>query len=197
MNHSFMKQSFMKQSFMKQSFMKQSVNKIMRTRDIRQHLALRLNEWTVTFWGHRQWQVMAAMLIWSCLVVSPAGAQQGWEAPPLLDGAIKVTAEEILDLKAEFADLVIIDARPSNESNGLSIEGAVSVTDRSLSPHTLAAMTKDKFTPLLIYGADEHSIHGYKAARQAVTLGYAYVFWFRGGLQEWLNKGMPVVRAQK
>jgi rhodanese-related sulfurtransferase len=126
----------------------------------------------------------------------PAIAQQAWEAPPLLDGTIKVTAEELLDLKAEFADLVIIDARPSENFNGLNIEGALSVPDRSLSPHSLAAMTKDKFTPLVIFGADEHSIHGYKAARQAVTLGYVYVFWFRGGLQEWLDKGMPVVRLQ-
>ena len=124
-------------------------------------------------------------------------AQGGWEAPPLLDGTIKVTAEEILDLKAEFADLVIIDTRPGDADNALTIEGAITVSEQTLSAHTLATLTKDKFTPLVIFGADEHSVHSYKAARQAATLGYAYVFWFRGGMQEWLDKGMPVVKLQK
>jgi rhodanese-related sulfurtransferase len=134
-------------------------------------------------------------MLLSWMIVSQAIAQQGWEAPPLLDGTIKITAEELLDLKTEFSDLVIIDARSNEEANALNIEGAVSVSDRTLSPNTLASMTKDKFTPLVIFGADEHSVHGYKAARQAVTLGYSYVFWFRGGMQEWLDKGMPVVRV--
>jgi rhodanese-related sulfurtransferase len=120
-----------------------------------------------------------------------------WEAPPLLEGAIKVTAEELLDLKAEFDDLIIIDTRPSNTASSLSIEGAITPSEQTLSAHTLASLTKDKFTPLVIFGADEHSVHSYKAARQAVTLGYSYVFWFRGGFQEWLDKGMPVVKIQK
>ncbi|WP_455209749.1 rhodanese-like domain-containing protein [Kaarinaea lacus] len=120
-----------------------------------------------------------------------------WEAPILLEGSIKVTAEELLDLKAEFADLVIINIHPGDASQSINIEGAVTVSEQTLSPHTLAALTKDKFTPLVIFGADEHSVHSYKAARQAVSLGYTYVFWFRGGLQEWLDKGMPVVQVQK
>ena len=126
-----------------------------------------------------------------------AMAQGAWEAPPLLEGTIKISAEELLDIKAEFEDVVILDARPDDNSDSLSIEGAVTVADRSYSPHTFAALTKDKFTPLVIFGADAHSIHSYKAARQAVALGYTYVFWFRGGLQEWLDKGMPVVKLQQ
>ena len=116
-----------------------------------------------------------------------------WEAPPLLEGAIKVTAEELLDLKAEFPDLVIIDTRPGDKAKPMKIEGAVTVTDQVLSPHTLSSLATGKSTPLVFFGADTHSIHSYRAAKTAVTLGYTYVFWFRGGLQEWLDKGMPVV----
>lgn len=122
---------------------------------------------------------------------------QAWEAPVLLEGTIKVSAEDLLDLKAEFDDLVIINIGYGEENLSMNIEGAVTVSDKILSPTTLAKLTKDKFTPLVIFAADEHSIHGYKAARQAVSLGYNYVFWFRGGLKEWLDKGMPVVQVQE
>ena len=123
-------------------------------------------------------------------------AQSAWVAPPLLEGTIKITAEELPDLKAEFADLVIIDTRPADHDNPLTIEGAVAVS-YAITPNSLSALTKDKFTPLVFFGADEHSINSFKAAKAAVTLGYSVVFWFRGGMQEWLDKGMPVVRIQK
>lgn len=163
-------------------------------REVRRFLVLLASEQPAAICIGRR---LLVMLLLSWLAMSQVMAQQGWEAPPLLDGAMKITAEELLDLKAEFTDLVIIDARSSEEANALNIEGAVSVSDRTLSPNTLASMTKDKFTPLVIFGADEHSVHGFKAARQAVALGYSYVFWFRGGMQEWLDKGMPVVRVEK
>lgn len=131
-----------------------------------------------------------------CSFPLAAHAQGAWEAPSLLEGTIKISAEELLDLKAEFKDLVIIDARPDADGS-LNIEGAIAVSDQALTPHTLTSLAKDKFTPLVIFGADEHSVHSYKAARKAVMLGYGYVFWFRGGLQEWLDKGMPVVKTEK
>jgi rhodanese-related sulfurtransferase len=148
----------------------------------------------VDLWaGGCGWALMLALLFLPYLAM----AQESWEAPPLLEGTIKISAEELLDIKAEFKDVVIIDTRPNDTSDSLSIEGAITVADQTFSPHTLAALTKDKFTPLVIFGADAHSIHSYKAARQAVAMGYTYVFWFRGGLKEWLDKGMPVVGLQK
>ena len=148
----------------------------------------------------RDRRVVFAMLALAYLAFvqgTAQGAAQGWEAPALLEGTIKVTAEELLDIKAEFDDLVIIDTRPIDTANTLTIEGAITPSEQTLSAHTLASLTKDKFTPLVIFGEDAHSVHSYKAARQAVTLGYSYVFWFRGGFQEWLDKGMPVVKIQK
>ncbi len=142
----------------------------------------------------RSWKAVLMML--SLPYLAAAGTALAWEAPPLLEGTIKVTAEEILDLKAEFNDLIIIDTRPANAADALTIEGATSLAEQTLSANTLATLTKDKFTPLVIFGEDEHSVHSYKAARQAVILGYTYVFWFRGGFKEWLDKGMPVVKIQ-
>jgi rhodanese-related sulfurtransferase len=166
----------------------------MRIRELRQRPVLLLCGLGENYGAFGRCLALLAAL-WSLPVL--AMAQGAWEAPPLLEGTIKISAEELLDLKAEFADLVILDTRPVDAANTLNIEGAVTVAEQTLSAHTLTTLTKDKFTPLVIFGADAHSIHGYKAARQAVTLGYTYVFWFRGGFQEWLDKGMPVVKLQK
>jgi rhodanese-related sulfurtransferase len=32
-----------------------------------------------------------------------------------------------------------------------------------------------------------------KAVRKAVSYGYVNIFWFRGGIAEWTEKGFPVV----
>lgn len=148
---------------------------------------------------HKGWKVGGAhptALVVLVLLFSVIPSAMAWEAPPLLEGAIKITAEELLDIKAEFDDVVIIDTRPKDTADALTIEGAITLPEQTLSANTLASLTKDKFTPLVIFGADEHSVHSYKAARQAVVLGYFSVYWFRGGFQEWLDKGMPVVKVQ-
>jgi rhodanese-related sulfurtransferase len=33
-----------------------------------------------------------------------------------------------------------------------------------------------------------------KAARIAVAEGYNKIYWFRGGMEEWEGKGLPVVK---
>jgi rhodanese-related sulfurtransferase len=92
---------------------------------------------------------------------------------------------------------VVIDTSAHDASNASSIEGAHQFPQQAISPISLAKLAgADKFTPVVFFDMDANSIHCYKAVRQAVILGYSNVYWFRGGLKEWLNKGLPVVRVQ-
>ncbi|WP_455203352.1 hypothetical protein, partial [Kaarinaea lacus] len=55
-----------------------------------------------------------AVLIGVLLLFSNLSAQgqSRWQAPMLLEGATKVSAEELVDLIAEFDNIAIIDSRP-------------------------------------------------------------------------------------
>ena len=136
-------------------------------------------------------------LAFSLINVNLAAAQSGWETPAVLEGAMNISVEELVDFKAEFSNIVIIDTGPHDTTQPISIEGAHALSAQSISPIVLTQLASDKFTPLVFFGTDPGSIHSYKAAKQAVILGYINVYWFRGGLKEWLDKGMPVVKLQE
>jgi len=126
-----------------------------------------------------------------------ATAQTAWVAPDVLEGALNISAEELVDLKAEFPNTVLIDTSAHDAANPSSIEGAHSVPGETLSASVLTRLADDKIAPLVFFDTDPNSIRCYKAARQAVILGYTNIYWFRGGLKEWLDKGLPVVKLQK
>ncbi|WP_455203053.1 rhodanese-like domain-containing protein, partial [Kaarinaea lacus] len=73
----------------------------------------------------------------------------------------------------------------------------VALPGRSMSPLQLAQVVADKFTPVVFFCDGIHSSHSYRAAKKVVALGYANVFWFRGGIQEWADKGLPIVALHK
>ena len=134
------------------------------------------------------------VLVGLLLISFHTTAQDAWKAPSLLDGTMKISAEDLLDFRTEFTGLVIIDARAAHQADDITIENAVAIPSQLISPETLTDATTDKFTPVVFFCEGEHSSDSYKAARKAVALGYATVFWFRGGLQEWLDKGLPVIK---
>lgn len=46
--------------------------------------------------------------------------------------------------------------------------------------------------PLIFYCANELCWHSYNAAQRARLLGYRRVYWYRGGLRDWLAQGGAV-----
>ena len=125
--------------------------------------------------------------------VTAANAAQGWQAPEFLDGATTVSAQEALDLKTEFPNVVTLDSRPPNQRSVATLPGAVAISDSRFTPDQIAALAPDKFTPILIFCDSIASGYSYRAANKLVSWGYARVFWLRGGLREWLDAGLPVV----
>lgn len=114
-----------------------------------------------------------------------------WQVPVVMDGATPVTAEELSELMKEMQNLVIIDSRLHETEKQSSIVGSHSLPYTKTSPDALSGLVPDKLTPVVFYCDNLQCPHSMKAIRKAVSYGYVNVFWFRGGITEWTEKGFP------
>lgn len=127
------------------------------------------------------------------LLASQSGISAEWEAPKVIDGATPITAEELSDLMTEMDNLVLIDSRHTDQFKEGTIKGSVSLPDTQTSPAALSQVVPTKLTPVVFYCEGLTCVHSMKAVRKAASYGYMNIFWFRGGLSEWTEKGYPVV----
>ncbi|MBL4867747.1 MAG: rhodanese-like domain-containing protein [Pseudomonadales bacterium] len=118
----------------------------------------------------------------------------GEETPDSIAGTMKVTAEKLFDLVDEFDDLVIIDARKSEDREKGYIEGSLGIPDTDTNPAVLAKHLATKQTPVIFYCNGPKCGRSVKSSKMAVKEGYKNIYWFRGGWEEWSNKGLPVTK---
>jgi len=116
------------------------------------------------------------------------------DAPESIDGTTRVSAEDIFDLVDEHDDLVIIDSRKPADREPGYIEGSLPLPDFDTTPETLASNIATKTTPVVFYCNGPKCGRSVKTSKLAVAEGYTKVFWFRGGWQEWSDKGLPAVK---
>lgn len=127
--------------------------------------------------------------------------RNSWNDTPLvLDGAIVASAAQVKALQA--SGVPIIDTRVESEYNTEHISGAINVTyfEKSaksaiFSPHhdkfDLSKLPSNKNNDLVIYCNAGACWRSYKASVAAIKAGYKKVYWFRGGMPEWTEKGYP------
>mgnify|MGYP006285210345 CR=1 FL=1 len=127
------------------------------------------------------------------LAAAPAFAEKP-VAPESIPGTQRVDAEAVVDLILTEPDLVVIDARRSEEHAKGHIQDSVSLLDTDTTPETLAEHVPTKQTPVLFYCNGERCLRSTNACRKAVGAGYKRVYWFRGGWIEWTEKELPVAR---
>ncbi len=114
------------------------------------------------------------------------------DVPESLEGTIRISAEELIDLLDEHDDLVIIDSRKTSDHEMGFIEGSIGMPDTDTNADSLAHHLKSKSTPVVFYCNGVKCGRSVKAAKIAVAEGYSLVYWFRGGWEEWMEKGYPV-----
>lgn len=127
--------------------------------------------------------------------------RNSWNDTPLsLEGAEVVNATQVRDLQAD--GVPIIDARIAAEYEAAHIAKANSVpyAEKSakainfnpLQDHfDLTRLPADKKAGIVFYCNAGPCWKGYKAAATAIAAGYKKVYWLRGGLPEWKDKGYP------
>lgn len=121
--------------------------------------------------------------------------------PRDLPGATVVSAAQARELAARGA--LIVDTRMPGEYVEQHIRGAISVPYRERSAKSvdfdarmdrfdLTWLPGDKDTPVILYCNGGECWKSYKASRTALKAGYTKVYWLRGGIPEWKQKGLPV-----
>ena len=114
-------------------------------------------------------------------------------APESIGGTKRVTAEELVELVTKTPNMVVIDARKASDRESAGwIEGSIGLPNYDTNAQSLAKNIPTKQTPVLFYCNGVKCGRSVESARKAVSLGYKNIYWFRGGWEEWTEKGMPV-----
>ncbi|MEY8204580.1 MAG: rhodanese-like domain-containing protein [Bermanella sp.] len=128
------------------------------------------------------------------LLASPLVYGAGTLSPESIEGTTRIDAETLIDLLDSEDDLVIIDARIPADREGGYIEGAIFLPDTETTNAALAQNIPHKSNPVVFYCNGEKCGRSVKSAKMAVQAGYSRIYWFRGGWEEWLAKGLPVTK---
>lgn len=122
------------------------------------------------------------------------------DTPASLAGAKVVKADEAK--KLADAGAAMIDTRVATENAEKTIKGAKNVVykeksakaadfDVSVDQFDLAKLPADKAAPIVFFCNGPECWKSYKGSTAALKAGYSKVFWFRGGMPEWVAAGLP------
>ncbi|WP_455200603.1 rhodanese-like domain-containing protein [Kaarinaea lacus] len=142
---------------------------------------------------YSQQHPIAKLFVFVSMISMAFSAFAEKKAPESIDGTKRVSAEQVVELVMNTPDLVIIDARKASDRDAAGwIEGSVGLPDYDTDKDSLAKHIPSKTSPVLFYCNGVKCGRSVKSSKQAVSLGYKNIYWFRGGWEEWTEKGMPV-----
>jgi len=127
----------------------------------------------------------------TCFICGSVFAEQK-EVAQFIGGTVRVSAEEMIDLIDEYEELVIIDCRKKNDITKGFIDGSINLPSTETNASSLAKYVGSKTTPILFYCNGITCGRSEAAIKIAITEGYSKIYWFRGGMQEWEAKDLPV-----
>ncbi len=118
----------------------------------------------------------------------------GIASPENIPGTTKINAEELIELMWTAPQLTLIDSRITSDRNEGFIEGSISLPNTETSCGALEVVLSDKSTPALFYCNGVKCGRSAKAAQIAIDCGYNQIYWFRGGIEEWKQKQLPLLK---
>jgi len=137
-----------------------------------------------------------AMLVSLLLFSTSLSASTEIKSPKHIEGVTKVGAEGMIELIDRLETLVIVDSRIPGDRHKGYIESSISLPDTKTNCQTLARIIPSKNTPSLFY------CNGIKCGRSAIAIkiakkcGYQELYWYRGGFEDWIEKGFPYIQNQ-
>lgn len=145
-------------------------------------------------------QLAAAAATFAVLSFAPAAMAQKIMTPEKLEGVAIVNAEQVQ--KALGSGAAAFDVRVAAECTEKTVKGAVCHTyreksekvaafDKSQDQFDLGKLPADKAAPVIFFCNSGDCWRSYKAAVVARDAGWKNVQWFRGGMPEWVAKGLP------
>lgn len=140
-----------------------------------------------------QWRIF---LKWVAIVsgLGMVSAVSATASPEFIEGTTRVSAEQFIELVDNTPDLTIVDSRIRGDRKKGYLEGSVSLPDIETDCESLGRLIPAKQSPAVFY------CNGVKCGRSVTALqiakkcGYNNLYWFRGGFEEWLEKGYPYLQ---
>lgn len=114
--------------------------------------------------------------------------------PANIDGAVTVDAEGAIKLIQNIDRLVLVDARITRDRSHGYIEGSISLPDIDTDCDSLWKAIPAKSAPVLFYCNGIKCGRSVKSIRIALSCGYNNLYWFKGGYDEWIEKGYPYIK---
>lgn len=148
--------------------------------------------------SYRHLSSARAALLTAALAVAFAtqasGEAKAPRAPDNIPGTIKVDAEGLIDTLARVPELVLIDSRIAMDRKQGYIEGSISLPDTDTDCDSLSLLIPSLDRPALFYCNGPKCGRSVKAIHKAQACGYSKLYWFRGGFEEWTEKGYPFLK---
>lgn len=117
--------------------------------------------------------------------------------PDEIPGVETLTAEGLIEKANNTNGLIIIDARISKDRAIGYIEDSISLPDINTNCDTLSELVSNRHTPLLFYCNGVKCGRSVVAVKIARSCGYKNLSWFRGGFEEWQEKGYQYMTRNK
>lgn len=127
-------------------------------------------------------------------VAMVTAVQAAEDVPDSVPGTTKISAEQLIELVQGHPDMVIIDARKGSDRDKGFIEGSKHLVNTDTTPETLAKVAPNKAAPVVFFCNGVKCGRSVDSAKLALKAGYSKVYWFRGGWEEWTQKGFPVAK---
>ena len=114
--------------------------------------------------------------------------------PESIEAVTTVDAEGLIELAQQYPELIIVDARQRSDRRQGYLQDSVSLPDVETSCDSLKAVVPKADVPVVFY------CNGVKCGRSVIALqiakgcGYTRLHWFRGGFEEWKQKGYPYLQ---
>ena len=126
------------------------------------------------------------------LILSPSIATaEKMTVPDQIQGAKKISAEELITLAETMPDLTIIDSRIKNDRTHGYIESSISLPNTKTDCATLSKIVKALNSPTVYYCNGPKCGRSAKSINIALECGYNHIYWYRGGFEDWKEQNYP------
>ena len=115
--------------------------------------------------------------------------------PEQQPGITTITAEDLAVMLDSASTPVVIDARATKGRSRGYIEGSIHLADVDTHCASLAEVIQGQDKAAVFYCSSSKCGRSLNALKIAQSCHYRNVYWFRGGFEEWQNKGYPYVTA--
>ena len=129
-----------------------------------------------------------AVILLTLLLLTGTLSAEGYLSPDAIAGSKVIDAETLIQLAHEQDELVIIDSRIRSDRRQGYIASSISLPDTETDCTTLFRAVYSKTTPIVFYCNGPRCQRSDHAVKIAAECGYKNIYWFRGGIEEWLQK---------